>query len=63
MNARGEPGVGHVLRAEIPSADRIDLLCAFIKWNGVRLLDRELREHLDAGRPLGRVLLDTGSGV
>jgi len=29
VNARGEPGLGPVLQSEIPSADRIDLLCAF----------------------------------
>ena len=34
VNAQGEPGVGHLVNEEIPSADRIDLLCAFIKWNG-----------------------------
>src|SRR6187551_2463171 len=28
VNARGEPGLGQILQTEIPSADRIDLLCA-----------------------------------
>lgn len=62
VNARGEPGVGHVLKAEIASADRIDLLCAFIKWNGFRLLEGELRKHLDNGRPL-RVITTTYIGA
>ncbi len=30
VNAPSEPRVGQALQAEIPSADRIDLLCAFI---------------------------------
>jgi hypothetical protein len=37
VNARGEPSVGRALEREIPSADRIDLLCAFVRWNGLRL--------------------------
>ena len=31
------------------------LLCAFIKWSGLRLLQPVLAQHLEAGRPL-RVL-------
>jgi superfamily II DNA or RNA helicase len=62
VNARGEPGVGHVLGAEIPSADRIDLLCAFIKWNGFRVLEGELRDYLESGRPL-RVITTTYVGA
>lgn len=52
VNARGEPGLGPTLQAEIPSADRIDLLCAFIKWNGFRVLEPAIRRHLEKGRPL-----------
>lgn len=55
VNARGEPGLGSVLQSEIASANRIDLLCAFIKWNGLRLLEDALRAHLERGRLL-RVL-------
>jgi len=46
--ARSRP----ILQTEIPSADRIDLLCAFIKWNGFRVLEGALRAHLDRGRAL-----------
>ena len=35
-NAPGEPAVAHELAAEIPSADRIDALMAFIRWSGIR---------------------------
>src|SRR6185503_14850946 len=34
-NAPGEPGVGHQVRAEIASADRIDLVMAFIRRTGI----------------------------
>ena len=62
VNARGEPGLGQILQTEIPSADRIDLLCAFIKWNGFRVLEGALRAHLDRGKPL-RVITTTYIGA
>lgn len=55
VNAPSEPSVGLALQAEIPSADRIDLLCAFIKWSGLRLLQPMLNAYLQAGGEL-RVL-------
>jgi hypothetical protein len=33
-NAPEEPSLGAELRAELASADRVDLLCAFIRWRG-----------------------------
>jgi len=48
VNASGEPSVGQALIYEIPSAQRIDLLCAFIKWSGLRLLQPALTEFLQA---------------
>lgn len=62
VNARGEPGVGHALQQEIPSADRIDLLCAFIRWQGLVTLRQRLRSHLERGRPL-RVITTTYCGA
>ena len=44
-NAPGEPAVGHELRAEMPSADAIDVVMAFIRWSGVRPLIEVLRRH------------------
>ena len=41
-NTRGEPSLGSELRAELDSCDEVDLLCAFVKWYGLRLLDPEL---------------------
>lgn len=43
MNGRGQPSVGHEINAELASADRVDLLCAFVKWHGVRLIDDAVR--------------------
>ncbi len=42
-NAHGEPSLASELRAEIDSADSIDLLCAFVMWHGLRLIEGELR--------------------
>ena len=47
-NAHGEPSLASELRAELDSADSVDLLCAFVMWRGVRLLEREL--SADEGR-------------
>lgn len=57
-NAPGEPAVGHELRAEVPSADAIDVVMAFVRWSGVRQLADALRRHCEAGKPL-RVLTTT----
>ncbi len=38
-NARGEPSMGTELTAELDSADSVDLLCAFVKWSGLRLVE------------------------
>jgi superfamily II DNA or RNA helicase/HKD family nuclease len=57
-NAPGEPAVAHEVRAEIASADGIDVLMAFIRWSGVRSLADALRRHCQAGKPL-RVLTTT----
>ena len=57
-NAPGEPAVGHELRAEVPSADAIDVVMAFVRWSGVRPLLDTLRRHCEAGKPL-RVLTTT----
>jgi superfamily II DNA or RNA helicase len=54
-NAPGEPAVAHELRAEVPSADEVDVLVAFIRWTGIRGMLDVLRRHCEAGRPL-RVL-------
>ncbi len=60
-NAPGEPRVGRQLEAEIASADRIDLLMAFIRYSGVQPLKDALRRHREAGRAL-RILTTIYTG-
>ncbi|GAA4089740.1 DUF3427 domain-containing protein [Nocardioides kongjuensis] len=60
-NARDEPSLAAELKAELRSADSVDLLCAFVKWYGVRLLEDELRALREQGVPL-RVITTTYLG-
>jgi HKD family nuclease len=57
-NAPGEPRVGSQVLAEIHSADRIDVVMAFIRKSGIAPMVDALRSHCLAGRPL-RVLTTT----
>ena len=60
-NAHGEPSLAAELRAELDSADTVDLLCAFVMWHGLRLLEKQLTTLKDAGVPL-RVITTTYIG-
>ena len=60
-NAPGEPNVGHQLLAEVASADRIDVVMAFIRRSGIRPLREALRRHVETGREL-RVLTTVYTG-
>lgn len=60
-NAPGEPRVGHQILTEIGSADRIDVVMAFIRRSGIRPLLDALRRHCELGRPL-RILTTTYTG-
>lgn len=57
-NAPGEPRIGFQLNSEIGSADRIDVLMAFVRQTGIRPLLDGLRRHIEAGRTL-RLLTTT----
>ena len=48
-NAPGEPSVGNQLRTEIQSADRIDVVMAFIRRSGITPLLEALRAHCAGG--------------
>jgi superfamily II DNA or RNA helicase/HKD family nuclease len=61
-NARADPKLGAELRAELATADRVDLLCAFVKWYGLRVLDAELLALKARKAPL-RVLTTTYMGA
>lgn len=61
-NTKGEPSLGSELRAELDTCDEVDLLCAFVKWYGLRLLEPELR-RLQARRAPFRVITTTYMGA
>jgi superfamily II DNA or RNA helicase/HKD family nuclease len=60
-NARDEPSLASELRAEIASADRVDLICAFVRWHGVRLLEQALAANRQRNVPF-RVVTTTYLG-
>ncbi|MFF0299670.1 DUF3427 domain-containing protein [Streptomyces sp. NPDC004562] len=61
-NAPDDPSLGSELRAELATADRIDLLCAFVKWYGLRVLEDSLRAASERGVPI-RVITTTYIGA
>ncbi len=60
-NSPGEPAVGHQVAAEIASADRIDLIMAFIRRTGIKPMRDRLRRHVENGGRI-RVLTTTYTG-
>ncbi len=63
-NAPGEPRVGRQVQTEIGSADRIDVVMAFIRRSGIRPMLEELRRHCERAEhlPALRVLTTTYTG-
>ncbi|WP_431987303.1 DUF3427 domain-containing protein [Streptomyces griseoflavus] len=61
-NSPEDPSLGFELRAELATADRVDLLCAFVKWHGLRVIERSLRAAHERGVPI-RVLTTTYIGA
>jgi superfamily II DNA or RNA helicase len=61
VNARDEPRLGEALLRELETADRVDLIVAFVRWAGIRILLDPLRRLADAGVPL-RVITTTYLG-
>ena len=49
VNARDEARIGSELFKELQSADRVDLLCSFLKWSGYRQLREPLKAVVDRG--------------
>ena len=56
---RLDPSLVSQLRKEIASADRVDILCSFIKWSGIRILEEDLRAFTE--RPSARLRVLTTS--
>ncbi|MGW8884356.1 DUF3427 domain-containing protein [Streptomyces sp. NPDC055749] len=61
-NSPEDPSLGFELRAELATADRVDLLCAFVKWHGLRVLEQSLASARERGVPI-RVLTTTYIGA
>lgn len=61
VNGRAQPRIGTELARELESADSVDLLCAFIRWYGIRTLQPQLERLLRRGARL-RVLTTTYTG-
>ena len=61
VNGHRDLQIGHQVGLEIQSADRIDLLCAFVRFAGVRLLRSQLQEFLLRGGEM-RVIASVYTG-
>ncbi|MBB3086654.1 DUF3427 domain-containing protein [Geodermatophilus sabuli] len=62
VNGRGQPRIGYEVTRELASADRVDLLCAFIKWHGLRVLEDALTDLRERSVRL-RVITTTYMGA
>ncbi|MFH8236826.1 DUF3427 domain-containing protein [Streptomyces sp. NPDC018321] len=61
-NSPEDLNLGAELRAELATADRIDLLCAFVKWYGIRVLEDSLLTAKERGVPI-RIITTTYMGA
>jgi superfamily II DNA or RNA helicase len=61
VNAHRDLQIGTQVALEILSADRIDLLCAFVRWAGIRLIRTELEQFLLSGHEM-RVIASVYTG-
>ncbi|WP_320064987.1 DUF3427 domain-containing protein [Micromonospora sp. RTGN7] len=62
VNGRHQPRIGHEVTHEMASANSVDLLCAFIKWHGLRIVEPAIRELINRGGHL-RVITTTYLGA
>ncbi|MGW0040034.1 DUF3427 domain-containing protein [Gordonia sp. NPDC003376] len=61
-NTRDEPNMASEIARELQSVDRVDLLCAFIRFAGIAVIKRELAALRDRGVKL-RVITTTYRGA
>jgi superfamily II DNA or RNA helicase/HKD family nuclease len=61
VNARGEPHLAAELKKELASADAVDLIVAFVRWTGIRLVLDELEDAIRRGVGV-RLLTTTYTG-
>jgi hypothetical protein len=62
VNGRDQPQIGREIGKELASADRVDLLCAFVKWYGLRLIEDALSDFIARSGVL-RVITTTYMGA
>ncbi len=62
VNGRDQPRIGAEVQKELASADRVDLLCAFVKWYGVRVLEEHIEAFIRRGGRM-RVITTTYIGA
>lgn len=62
VNAEGQPNIGSELKAELATADSVDLICAFVIWTGVRHLRDSIEDVVRRGGRL-RVITTTYMGT
>lgn len=63
VNGRDQPRIGHEIPRELASANRVDLLCAFVKWHGVRTIEDDVRRFLEREGTSLRVITTTYMGA
>ncbi|MEU5244756.1 DUF3427 domain-containing protein [Streptomyces asoensis] len=61
-NSPEDPSLGFELRAELATADGVDLLCAFVKWHGLRTIEQSLKAAHERKVPI-RVITTTYIGA
>ncbi|WP_021472684.1 DUF3427 domain-containing protein [Paenarthrobacter ureafaciens] len=61
-NGKDDPNLAAEIRTEIESANTVDLLCAFVRWTGLRLLEPALEQLNERGVSF-RVITTTYMGA
>jgi HKD family nuclease len=62
VNGQGQPRIGYEVVKEFASSDSVDLLCAFITWHGLRLLESAIGALTERGGRM-RVITTTYVGA
>lgn len=60
---RQDPSLVSQLQKEIVSADSVDILCSFIKWSGIRILEPALRMFTARGNTCLRIITTSYMGA